>query len=521
MAVRRGVWRPVILTSDDRPVTESDGRGSPLVRKAVSVAGNTFAPVLTTLVVAPTLASRLGSERFGVWSLVSTSIALASAFDLGLGAAAFRFVGRANDAEQRQRVLVTFSAVVALLTVLLVGIAYAVAEPFAGALVGQGARDEVIGLVHILPILMGLPLVLGMLVASEQVADRFVRPVVGSVAGSTGYLVAVFVVLGRHPRLDDLGLALLASQTLTGVVMLAGRRPVGARSAWWLRSEERREAVRFAASMQAAGVWGFVNLEADVLIVAALLPVRDIGYYSLALTVAGGLRLVPELLLRPLYAELSALSSAHPDEILDCAASQQRLWIRTLSSYLGAAIVLSYLGTLAWLGEGFEKTALVAAVLTLGNAVNLGTGVLSSLARTLGRPKVEARYGMVSALVNIVLTAALVPFLGLYGVCIGTCVGQVIGSLVFRRLMKPVVSLAFPDYVREVVWWPLLGTAAVVAVLDWTALALAGSGTGSVLLCGFLAMGAVGVANRWVQGTAWSHPGRGGVRASPGPRRTG
>jgi len=129
----------------------------------------------------------------------------------------------------------------------------------------------------------------------------------------------------------------------------------------------------------------------------------------------------------------------------------------------------------------------VAAALMTGHAVNLGTGVLSYFTRVVGRPGIEARYGRVSACVNVAVTVALTGWLGLFGVCVGTAAGQVVGSLWFIRVVRAATGRPVRSFVVDVPW-TACGTGAAVMTLAASAVLAAHAGT--ALSVALLAAGA-------------------------------
>ena len=100
----------------------------------------------------------------------------------------------------------------------------------------------------------------------------------------------------------------------------------------------------------------------------------SVGAYALGATVASGLRACVGSLLLPLLPPLSAAGGS-PTESIAVATAVQRDWVRLAAK--PASLCVPVAGVLAWsLGGGNRsEAALVAAVLALGHAFNLGTAV--------------------------------------------------------------------------------------------------------------------------------------------------
>ncbi|RYF38734.1 MAG: hypothetical protein EOO38_24355 [Cytophagaceae bacterium] len=80
--------------------------------------------------------------------------------------------------------------------------------------------------------------------------------------------------------------------------------------------------------------------------------------------------------------------------------------------------------------------------------MNNCTGVGTTILRAQGKPRYETYYGMVAAILNILITLALIRSLGLNGVVIGTIAGNVFGSVFFLYLFHKNTQIP---------WWPSMG----------------------------------------------------------------
>jgi O-antigen/teichoic acid export membrane protein len=416
-------------------------------------------PLAVGLLLVPVQLAGLGPHAFGAWSLVAASVGMMATLDLGLAATLFRYFsvnGRGGRADS-DRLLSTALLAVAALLVVATPAFYLAAPLFASLLhLDPGQVPETVKLLRWLGPVVVLPLFASALAARLQSAGRFGLLASAVGAGQAVYALGVLAAYGRGMQPVDLAQAMVAGQLVTVAVAAAlvrGGAGWHPRSAGLLARGERHAVASFAWRMQMASVWGFVNLEADTLIVALLLPVRSIGVYAIGAAVAGGLRSALSTLLPPLLGPVSAAGSDVPAAVAALVAVQRR-WVRLAAGPVLLAIPLAA-GVAAVLGRSLGAApAAVAAALAAGNAVNLGTGVLSYFTRVIERPDLEAKYGRLSALVNVAVTVALTPWLGLIGVCVGTAVGQVVGSLWFIRVVRQATGLAIPSFVGDLPFIP-------------------------------------------------------------------
>jgi O-antigen/teichoic acid export membrane protein len=115
-----------------------------------------------------------------------------------------------------------------------------------------------------------------------------------------------------------------------------------------------------------------------------------------------------------------------------------------------------------WLGAKFGVAATAMSVLTGYWLVNANTGVLSRMLVAAGRARVLTLYAGAVAVVNLGLSLALTPALGLNGVVLGTTIAYVLGFPFFLRIGLSTFPVRLAELAREV-WLPAYLTGAVMA----------------------------------------------------------
>jgi O-antigen/teichoic acid export membrane protein len=101
----------------------------------------------------------------------------------------------------------------------------------------------------------------------------------------------------------------------------------------------------------------------------------------------------------------------------------------------------------SWLGPGHGEAALLGGFLMFAFGVNLLTGVTTSYLRAVGRPSLEARYGLLVIGLNLLFTIPLGVAAGSVGVVAATACAYTAGTVWFfkraRRIapVRPEASL--------------------------------------------------------------------------------
>lgn len=148
----------------------------------------------------------------------------------------------------------------------------------------------------------------------------------------------------------------------------------------------------------------------------------------------------------------------------------------------------------AWLGPEFRAGATALTILVGYWLVSANSNVAGSMLVAAGRVRQLAIYAWVVAVLNLGLSLALTPALGLNGVVLGTAVPTVLAFPVFLRMvLKAFPEVGLRDFVTDV-WIPAYSTGAALAAALLAARAVASvEGIGPVLLTA-----ALGIAGYWL-----------------------
>jgi len=114
-------------------------------------------------------------------------------------------------------------------------------------------------------------------------------------------------------------------------------------------------------------------------------------------------------------------------------------------SCIGAPFLL-----LAWLGETPKDADVILVVLTVASFVNITSGVGSSIVLAAGQAGIVAWTGAFSAVTNIVLTVALAPIFGLWGVLGGTVIAMSSAALLLMYRFHRSFGIPGRDYAGAV-----------------------------------------------------------------------
>jgi len=421
-------------------------------------------PIVVTIAITPLLLDRLGLDQFGIWSLGLIILNTLTALDGGVAASLARFFAMyaARDARVETGRLLLGSLL--FFTVLGLGVT-AVAYPLAPAVVPllhvpTQFRHEATFVLRWLPPLATLALMADSTVALLQGNGQFRALAVAMSVSSGTFVIAVVVLVQPGTQLR----ALIIATALRYVVLMAtslafaarhisiGRPPLPSRSTI-------RELMRYASRMQLSAVTGFVNGEMDALVIAAVLPIRYVGLYSVGMQAASAARSLPLYAFAPL---LTRLTATFRNEGRRAAATDfwrlEMTWLPVVLGYGVVAVAAIGFSIPLWLGDRYVLSGVVAAILLSGFVVHVGfTGMRTCYVRAVGRPGLEARYSVVWTIGNAAFTIPLAILVGVVGVVTTTAVTGAVASVYFVVLCRKTEGLAVVVPGRR---WAVMATAA-------------------------------------------------------------
>jgi len=427
------------------------------------------APMLVLLGLTPVLIDRLGADRFGIWSLAILALGTLTTLDGGVSASLARFFAvhaARDDRHEAGRLLVAAMLLFLAVGLAGTGIAWVVVPAVVPLLhIPTALHGEATVILRLLPAVASLALAGDALVALLQGNGRFREAAAATVVSVIVFAAGVLVLVGRGPHLR----ALLGATALRYVALaLAGLLLAGGSAALRRPLLPARAVVRevggYASRMQLASLSGFVNAELDGFVIAAVAPVRYVGYYGIGLQVASAARSLPLYAFSPLLTRLTTTfgrggRAAAKAEFLELEGR----WLPGVAGYGVAAVAAAAFVVPLWLGHQhrYVLSGIVAAVLLVGYVVHVGlTGMRTCYVRAVGRPGLEARYSTVWTVLNAALTIPLALAAGMIGVVSATALTGVVASVYFVVLCRREEGL--PAVVPRRVWWVAALVAAAV-----------------------------------------------------------
>ena len=416
---------------------------------AASLIGGAWTSALSLLLI-PTYLWYLGPEAYGLIGLHATLLAAFTLFDLGLGGTLSRGLARLSadpSSRARQRDLLrTFECVYHGIAVALGALLFSAAPVVARHWVRGEALSlpELSTAIRLMAVMCALQFPSALYHAGLQGLQQHVRLNAVVVAGATVRAlgaVAVLLLVSRSIVAFFAWQAVIAAAQTAGLFAATWRLVGGATRA---RFDGRilRAEWRLAASLSANAVALACVTQADKVILSGLVPLTELGYYSLAGTVASALWLVILPVNSAVSPRFTQLLAADDRAALVDVYHKACQTIALLVLPIGVTLALfSHAVVEAWTGNpvAAERAGPIVPLLVTGTTLWGLTSVPACLQYAGGWPHLMLRTNLVAAVVLVPATVYAVSRVGAPGAALAwraaTVAYAVPATLMFRMLI--------------------------------------------------------------------------------------
>ena len=426
------------------------------------------------LIMLPYNVAHLGPAAYGLWALVASVSMYFSALDLGYGSALVKFIAmyRARrDRESLNQVLSTVWVLYTAIGAVTFAAVCVVAWQF-GTFFKVSPEQIETGrqVLLIIGSYVAIRFGVGLFGAVVYGFQRYYRNNLISIITTSAVAATNFAVLDAGFGLVPLVAATTSVRALSlGVVVWMAFRayPGMSINPRLFRRERLREVTGFSVYMLVLDWSAKLNYSVDALVIGSMIGTASVAVWTVAQRIAE----VSEKLSNQLNAALFPI-------IVDSDAVQRRERLQQILIHatrfslalatpicVGLAIVAAPL-IHAWVGERFAESVAVLRLLLCVVLIKMGNAAATLILKGAGKHRLLAGTNSTTAVVNVLLSVALLPHFGLVGVALGTLipVGSAAVFVLFpaacRRVGMPVAHA-----VSRAIWpaaWPVVGLCAVL-----------------------------------------------------------
>jgi len=448
-----------------------------LLRNVVSNVSGFGVNVAVAFVVTPIVIHSLGDVAYGFWTLVVSITAYYGILDLGLRQAVGQYVARyraQGDVDGVNRTLNTATVVLAGAGLVLVAATVILAMLLPGWIHAdaEATRDAQQALV-----IVGLGLALGLPLAGFSMVpyacERFVLVNAISIGHRLLFLGCALWVLKAGYGLVGLAAANGGLQLLSWIALtFAARRLLPG-----LRFSPRRFfSVASLKEMTHFGFFSFLSSTADrivaytdVLLVATLFGTVSVTYYAIGANLPPyfvGVVLAVAWTFTPYATGLDAKGDRGALRDLVRHGSRGVAFFATLIAtgmfLLGRDFLALWIGETYVSGETQVSAAVILYLLTASALIRLFAVTGHQVILAMRRVRALALFGLVEIVLNLVVSLALAPRMGVVGIAIGALVATIVAHG-FARGLYLIKLLDVP--LRSYLAWGARGAVPILAAM--------------------------------------------------------
>lgn len=398
--------------------------------------------MVVTLILTPYILHKLGTQVFGVWSLVFVVANYFSLLDFGIGTSFAKYIAEyyAKKDEPSINSVVSCGLLFYLgFSVLIVIFGFILRNSIASILhIPYSIREDsvfaIFGMIIVFAINNTFSIFQGLLIGLQRMDIQNKILIFASIPNLLGTFF--FLENGFGIRGLVINSGIIAVLTISLNIYFSYKLLPKLRIGFpWMRRDIFRKLFAFGIKTQLGNLASLIHFQTDKIIISYFLGLNFVAFYELGQKVANAVRTFPTML-------LSALEPAASE--LEAKGEHQRLMNLYYkgSKYVSVVVfpltcltfILASLIMKAWVGEGYSLSALTLRVLIVEYGLNLLTGVGTRIVRGIGKPELETRYKVVVAVLHLTLSIILIQLLGYKGVLISFLFSGSTGSVYFMKI---------------------------------------------------------------------------------------
>ena len=354
----------------------------------------TVLPFLVAAVAIPVLIRGLGTERFGLLSIIWVVIGYFSIFDLGLGRALTQMVaeklgaGREREIPHLAKTALVMTGLIGLGAAALVGL---ITPWLAGEVLRVPAtlRVESVRAFWILAGSLPFIIVSGSLIGLLQAHQKFraissIRIVIGSLN-----FLGPLIVLHWSRSLTAAAAALAATRVLAAVAYTIQYR-YAFPSMWHLghfRTDLLRHLMRFGSWFAADNIIAPLMVYVDRFVIGAVLGLTAVAYYATPYEVVTRLIILPVAFVSVLFPAFTTALAGDEARVAALFGRACRVVVLAMLPVVALIVLFAPEGLALWVGPAFaEHSSVVLRWLAVGVLVHSLAHLPSALVQGAGRP---------------------------------------------------------------------------------------------------------------------------------------
>lgn len=417
-------------------------------------------PLLFAVVAIPFVINGLGTERFGVLTIVWIVIGYFGLFDMGLGKATTKFVADYEAGGGKNLFPIIFTSLLLLIVFGVIGSLIIILVTPMLVYDILNIPDELIGetesAFYILSI--SIPFVLGSISARGvlEAQQRFTVVNAIKIPASIVNYVGPLLVLLFSNQLHHIVLLLVIARIISFIIYLyysfAGEKYVSISD--YPIFQWAKELLSFGAWLTVSNFISPIMVYMDRFILGAILSMSAVAYYTTPYEVISRLLIIPGSFMGVMFPAFSVLSLSDKDKLTRLHQSSVRYLVLAILPIVVFLIISAHSLLYLWIGNEFAvNSTAVLRILAVGILINALAMVPSNAIQAAGRPDIRAKIHMFELPIYLVMIWFFTQAWGIIGVALAWTIRVMMDGLLilyfFNRIV-PVVKRQWKNVVSNV-----------------------------------------------------------------------
>jgi O-antigen/teichoic acid export membrane protein len=228
----------------------------------------------------------------------------------------------------------------------------------------------------------------------------------------------------------------------------------------------------FGFKIQIAKIAGIIASQTNKLLIAYFLSIGLVTFYHLGNSVVYYAISISALFvsaLMPAFSEMEA--KGERQKLTEAYLMTTRYLAFFVAPFFVFLIISAFNLMSAWMGAGYEKSAVIIQILALSYAFNTIAQVAVSICMAIDRPQVLAVGSVIIIILNLVLSIVFIKIFGFMGPALGTLFSINIGTLYFLAVLNNILRIPHRKFIKMTAPYFLIAviSSGVIVIFDLVA----------------------------------------------------
>lgn len=442
---------------------------------AYNVAGR-FWGILAVLFLIPYTIKHIGIERFGIWSIAGVITGYFGLLDFGVGISFVKYIAEfytKKEFDKINQIVNTGFVFYSLLTIIIIVLSFLFIKPIIAVFkIPAYLSGEAIFVLLVGISVFSCSSVFSPFNAIQSGLQRMdIQNKVAIVLSILNIAGTVFFLENGFglPGLMVNNAIIFIISCILNVIIAYKILPEMKFNPYLFSKAMFNKLFKFGFNIQIAKIAGVIAGQTNKLLIAYFLSIGLVTFYHLGNSVVYYAVSISALFvsaLMPAFSEMEA--KGERQKLTDAYIMTTRYLALFVAPFFVFLIISAFNLMSAWMGRGYEKSALIIQILALSYGLSTIAQVAVSICMAIDRPQVLAVGSVIIIMLNLILSIVFIKTLGFIGSALGNLISINIGTLYFLIMLNKILKIPHSKIIKITVpyFFVAVMSAGVIVIFD-------------------------------------------------------